>query len=1593
MYRGPLLLAALRLVSLVSLFPIHLALAQRVSDPPDVVISEIMYHVKASEFKEDFDAEFIELHNRSSNPVDLTGWQFTSGIRFTFPEVTLAAGGYLVIAPNVEAFQERHPDVAQVLGPYRGRLSNSGEEITLEDADEEEIDSVTYADSGFWAARVSEKLKGHDDWVWEAPHDGLGFSLELINPGLTNDYGHNWLPSKVSGGSPGMANGVKAENVAPLVMALNHTPAIPSSSDEVTITASATDESLNDLKVNLFYRPDGAKTFIGVEMTRDQSGAWIGNLPRLADQTIVQFYVEAVDSQGAKRDYPSLTRTNSGALSQRQAVHLFQVDDHFDAKAVKQPGAKPVYRLITTKTEIEMLRNLAKMSGRSSVYDNHLHCTFISVDGVDTKVRYNVSARIRGHGSRSAFPPGLRVSFPSDHPWKGVTDINLNTQYTHSQALGAAIHRLAGFAAATSTPIHMRINGEDWAKSGSPQYGCYVHNEVFNGDYIDNHFPGESGNLYRLVGNANLYDMGSNLSNYRRMYNKRNHGSEDDYSDIIRLVKTLDQRNPPDDYYKQVDQVIDIEQWARFIAMDALLCNIEGGMSSGRGDDVCIFARPDGRFQLVPYDLDSIVGLGDESANINKSVFDYGNMRGLRSLFRDPQFRKLYIEKFHELTSTVYQPEILNQVVDDLLGGWIPDTEITKIKTFIPRRIEAVMNQIKSSTMIGSTLDQAGGIHRATSDAFALYGRFDMGSIHSVSVGGVEPKTFSKTGVWILSPDRVKELIHPGINQVPIIMRDQEGNVIQQETMRVWLDQGDIQNVEGPLASDQTIVWKAIEGPYSLNGAVEIPETTTLRIEGGTTVYANEDAQLIVRGQLQIQGDARQKVTFAANPQSDGNGSWNGIAVEGAQANVALTHVDLLDLGGGVRITGGQANFNKVQFIFEGDQALVAEGGAKIHIDDCEFNQTVSGNSALVAAQSSSLEINGSVFRRLRESGPAIDGENNAKVVLFNNRFEEGANPSIRVRGKAFIDANDFLTSGSGSPVIAGSAAVVTRCRYFPGATLVNDAALKEGNVVLDGPVTHREVTVAEAQILRSPPSRIPGPTVSFEIGGPGIDEYRFRLDEGEWSPPQSGDVTIQDLAPGKHRLSVIGRNRVGQWQPVEEPTVSEVFEVDPELISLRINELLAINRSTSTPVGDEVDYIEIHNYGASVIDLGGFALSDDRDDLSKYRFPRGTKIEPGDYLLLAADRDHLGFALSATGETVILSGSEASEGAVIDQVTFGLQLPDLALCRVGEEWALAQPSPGKENTAPHSMGDVNGLYLSEWLAVGSPSSPDEFIEVYNPSKEPVAIGGLGLTDEVANKRRYRSFPPLSFIGAESARVFYADGEAESGADHLDFKLSSEGEVFGLLDVNGTPIDFAIMGPQRLGVSQGREEDGSLVFYERPTPGSLVPSELNDNDRLVMNALRIAEIHYHPEGNGDDEFIELVNIGSKAIDLNGIQFAAGIEFTFPQHTLNPDERIVLVKDRRAFQRTYGREIAIAGEFDGKLSNGGETLTVTTAAGETVIELQYNDKWHRLTDGRGYSLVLKNLQESRLNAKKAWRPSYQAGGSPGKPESRGAASPL
>ncbi len=151
------------------------------SPVPDdaIVINEINYNSA-----DDFDPEdWVELHNASDQPVDLSQWVFKDeedAHEFVIPEGTvLPIGGYLVLCADLAAFTALFPNAEPVLGDLGFGFSGGGELLRLFDNSAALHDWVSYDDQA----------------PWPPEPDGNGPTLELRNPTYDNALPQNWAAS------------------------------------------------------------------------------------------------------------------------------------------------------------------------------------------------------------------------------------------------------------------------------------------------------------------------------------------------------------------------------------------------------------------------------------------------------------------------------------------------------------------------------------------------------------------------------------------------------------------------------------------------------------------------------------------------------------------------------------------------------------------------------------------------------------------------------------------------------------------------------------------------------------------------------------------------------------------------------------------------------------------------------------------------------------------------------------------------------------------------------------------------------------------------------------------------------------------------------------------------------------------------------------------------------------------------------------------------------------------------------------------------------------------------------------------------------
>lgn len=293
-----------------------------------------------------------------------------------------------------------------------------------------------------------------------------------------------------------------------------------------------------------------------------------------------------------------------------------------------------------------------------------------------------------------------------------------------------------------------------------------------------------------------------------------------------------------------------------------------------------------------------------------------------------------------------------------------------------------------------------------------------------------------------------------------------------------------------------------------------------------------------------------------------------------------------------------------------------------------------------------------------------------------------------------------------------------------------------------------------------------------------------------------------------------------------------------------------------------------------------------------------------------------------------------------------------------------------------------NTNHLTYWANHYSCFLPTENLANFLPY---ISARGSFTTSQISAQIPEVSFEITNPIGSTPQTTYTVEGQG--WVDIRSLRVVGSPEPLDLTWDTTTTFTF------ELPVQQGENNytiealdfDGNVIDFQNVTvtgTGSVVPA--------TAGLLVISELMYNP-GDDDQEFIELLNISdSLTIDLNGVSFGDGIDFTFSDSQLAPGQRLVLARSLPAFLQRYGNIDNLVGGYadeDGsnRLSNGGERIVLLDLVGTTILDFTYSDSdpWPASADGPGYSLeLISPFSNPDPNNPLNWRSSQTTTGSPG-----------
>ena len=285
-------------------------------------------------------------------------------------------------------------------------------------------------------------------------------------------------------------------------------------------------------------------------------------------------------------------------------------------------------------------------------------------------------------------------------------------------------------------------------------------------------------------------------------------------------------------------------------------------------------------------------------------------------------------------------------------------------------------------------------------------------------------------------------------------------------------------------------------------------------------------------------------------------------------------------------------------------------------------------------------------------------------------------------------------------------------------------------------------------------------------------------------------------------------------------------FCLSDTLAAVVINEIM-YNPDALQGTDNDYEWVELYNTGPSNVNLSVWKLWDTNPANDPFIVPNNTYLDAGEYLVICSNLGFIYFTYHITNaignfgdkfglgngdDTVVLLNDSGSE---IDRVMYNDAYPwpfqpdgggpslerlnPLSPSNDPHNWAPSVPvtdygTPGRQNSL-FSDGTTFPVVITEiHYHPASASEEDEYVELYNTSASPVALGGWeftnGLSFTFASGTTLGPFEYLAVCkNKERARTIFGI-ENVVGDFELDSSLSNGGETIVLRDNTGRVMNF-----------------------------------------------------------------------------------------------------------------------------------------------------------------------------------------------------------
>jgi hypothetical protein len=296
--------------------------------------------------------------------------------------------------------------------------------------------------------------------------------------------------------------------------------------------------------------------------------------------------------------------------------------------------------------------------------------------------------------------------------------------------------------------------------------------------------------------------------------------------------------------------------------------------------------------------------------------------------------------------------------------------------------------------------------------------------------------------------------------------------------------------------------------------------------------------------------------------------------------------------------------------------------------------------------------------------------------------------------------------------------------------------------------------------------------------------------------------------------------------------------------------------------------------------------------------------------------------------------------------------------------------TPGAVNATRTTLATFPGAWINEVFPqpangiVDNAGDADPFVELHNPTAVTADLSGLWLSDSLSNLSRW-AFPAGTQIAPGGFLRVWLDNEpSETGTGHLHagFRIPNGSGLVALSRAQGSPVAPAVLDWIEYNTLQPGRGFGSIPdgnpFTRRPlyipTPGAnnnaFVPAiEVVINEFMAQNTTGITD----PADGDFDDWIELYNPGVIPADLSGYFLTDNLTnkttSILPPGTLVPAGGFLLVWADNEPQQTDVAKGRFHARFN--LSRSGEQLGLYAPDGTLVDGYTFGEQSANVSMGR------------------------------------------